>query len=520
MKSERNFFVALGAVGTAAATLVVSGAEAQTRKPNIVIIYADDVGFGDLGCNGEPTINTPNINRLASRGVRLTNAHSTSSVSTPSRFGLLTGIYPWRVPGTGIAPGDAAMIITPDRYTMADMMHDAGYVTAAVGKWHLGLGDKRGEQDWNGTITPALSDIGFDYSFIMAATGDRVPCVYIENARVVDLDPNDPIEVSYSTPFEGEPTGKDNPELLTKLRPSHGHDQAIVNGVSRIGYMRGGKSALWIDEQIGERITAKAIEFMQANSNRPFFLYFGTNDIHVPRVPNERFVGKSGMGARGDAILSFDWTVGQVLDALEQMGVADNTIVILSSDNGPVVDDGYADRAEELLGEHRPWGPMHPRGGKYSAFEAGTRVPMVVAWGKRVKMPKGKQGSVSNAPVSHIDLFASLAELTGTAIPEGAAPDSRPMWRAFSGKQSKGADYVVEQNINSALSIMSCGWKYISPSNGSTYNRQTNTEYGNSTSAQLYNLEEDIKEQNNLAEQMPDKTEELKAKLDEIRKAE
>lgn len=214
----------------------------------------------------------------------------------------------------------------------------------------------------------------------MAATGDRVPCVYIEDGRVVGLDPADPIEVSYSKPFEGEPTGRDNPELLTKLRPSHGHDMAIVNGVSRIGWMRGGRSALWVDEEICDRITEKAVDFIRrsAESDKPFFLYFGTNDIHVPRVPNERFAGRSGMGPRGDAILSFDWQVGEIMRALDSLGIADNTLVILSSDNGPVIDDGYEDGAVEMLGDHRPWGEQ--RGGKYSAFEAGTRTPFVVRW--------------------------------------------------------------------------------------------------------------------------------------------
>lgn len=506
---RRFGYAALGLSALAAA-----GCGGAPSRPNVIIIYGDDVGYGDLSCNGDfSTVATPNVERLAAEGVRFTAAHTTSSTSTPARFGLLTGIYPWRVPGTGIAPGDAAMIIKPDYYTLPDMMREAGYTTAAVGKWHLGLGDKRGEQDWNGRITPGLEDIGFDYSFIMAATGDRVPCVYIEDGRVVGLDPADPIEVSYSKPFEGEPTGRDNPELLTKLRPSHGHDMAIVNGVSRIGWMRGGRSALWVDEEICDRITEKAVDFIRrsAESDKPFFLYFGTNDIHVPRVPNERFAGRSGMGPRGDAILSFDWQVGEIMRALDSLGIADNTLVILSSDNGPVIDDGYEDGAVEMLGDHRPWGEQ--RGGKYSAFEAGTRTPFVVRW------PDGgvRAGCVSDALMSHIDLFASLAELVGVEIPEGAARDSRPALRRLLGRDRSDREWVVEQSTMGAVGIVRDGWKYIAPTRGPRYDRNVDIELGNDTIPQLYDLRNDPGERHNVAAEHPDMVRQMKACLDSVK---
>ena len=322
---KRTPLLSLGIAGLGAAALPTS-AQAQAPRteqdrPNVIVILADDLGFGDISCNGSRTIATPNIDRIAAEGIRFTNAHTTSSTSTPARFGLLTGIYPWRVPGTGIAPGDAGMIIRPGTPTLASTLRDAGYTTGAVGKWHLGLGES-GRQDWNGHITPGLEEIGFDYSFIMAATGDRVPCVYIENQRVYNYDPEAPISVSYKENFPGEPTGRDNPELLM-LHPSHGHDMSIVNGISRIGYMKGGGKALWKDEEIADVITGKAVEFIEKNRERPFFLYFGTNDIHVPRVPHKRFAGRSGMGARGDAILSFDWSVGRIARVLDSLGIAD-----------------------------------------------------------------------------------------------------------------------------------------------------------------------------------------------------
>src|SRR5690606_16648767 len=220
-------------------------------------------------------------------------------------------------------------------------------------------------------------EIGFDYAFLIPATGDRVPCVYVENHQVVGLDAADPIEVSYKEEIGDEPTGAENPELL-KMHPSHGHDMTIVNGISRIGYMTGGTAARWIDEDMADLITARATRFIENHRHQPFFLFFSTHDIHVPRVPHSRFAGKSGMGPRGDVILQLDWSVGAILEALERTRLSENTIVIFTSDNGPVVDDGYRDKAVELLGDHKPSGPM--RGGKYSAFEAGTRVPFIVRW--------------------------------------------------------------------------------------------------------------------------------------------
>ncbi len=480
--------------------------KAPSAKPNVIIIYSDDVGYGDLSCYGTTQISTPNIDKLASEGVRFTNAHSTSATSTPSRYGLLTGEYPWRKEGTGIAAGDAAMIVKPEQYTMADMMKTAGYATAAVGKWHLGLGAEQGKQNWNGEVSPTPSDIGFDYSYILAATGDRVPCVYFENGKVVNLDPNDPIEVSYTTPFKGEPTGKNNPELL-RVMYDHGHDQAIVNGIPRIGYMKGGKSALWIDEEIADNITAHAVDFIAKNKSNPFFLYFGTNDIHVPRVPHERFAGKSGMGPRGDAILSLDWTVGKIMHTLDSLGLTNNTLIIFSSDNGPVVNDGYVDQSVELLGSHKPWGVW--RGGKYSAFEAGTRVPMIVRCGKHIK------STTSNALFSHVDIFASLATMLNEKLPTGVAPDSRNALSALLGKDKKGRDYVVEQNLNGTLSILSGDWKYISPSDGPTMIKETNTELGNLPQPQLYNLQQDSSERNNLCDEELEKLDLLKNILTE-----
>lgn len=482
----------------------------QYSKPNVVFIYADDIGFGDLSCNGAKTIKTPNVEMLAKQGVRFTNMHSSAATCTPSRYALLTGEYAWRKQGTGIAAGNAGSIIRPERFTLADVFKSAGYQTGVVGKWHLGLGDKTGSQDWNGHITPGPSDIGFDFSFILAATGDRVPCVYVENEHIVNLDPKDPVFVDYEKNFDGEPTGKLNPELL-KMHPSHGHDMSIVNGISRIGFMKGGKSALWKDEEIGDRITAKALSFIEKNKAKPFFLYFATQDAHVPRVPHPRFVGKSGMGPRGDAVIEFDWSVGEVLKTLKRLGIEKNTIVILSSDNGPVVDDGYKDQAVELLGDHKPAGVF--RGGKYSSFEGGTRVPGILSWPGTVKP------GVSDKLLCQIDMLASLADLLKVRIPTDAAPDSQNHLSAWLNNGGKGRESLVLQNVQNNLSIENGKWKYIPPGQGPAYGKETNTEYGNLDKDQLYDLSVDFGEKNNVALKNPKVVNELREKLEKIKTA-
>lgn len=485
----------------------------QSNQPNVIFIYADDIGYGDLCCYGYGKVPTPNVEKLAQAGILFTNAHATAATSTPSRYAMLTGEYAWRKEGTGVAAGNAGMIIRPDRFTIADMFKESGYKTGVVGKWHLGLGDKTAEQDWNSKLDMGPSDIGFEYSYIMAATGDRVPCVWVENEKVVNLDPNDPIYVSYKENFVGEPTGKENPELLYKQKPSHGHDMSIVNGISRIGYMKGGKSALWTDENIADSITTKALNFIETNKENPFFLYLATNDIHVPRVPHPRFAGKSGLGPRGDALLEFDWTVGEVMKKLKELGIDKNTIILLSSDNGPVVDDGYQDNAVELLGEHKPSGAF--RGGKYSAFEAGTRVPFIVCWPETVT-PK-----TTDALTSQIDWFASLATLLDFELPENAAPDSRNEIETILGINDKNRDFVVEQASNLTLSVIKGDWKYIEPNNGpAIIPWGVNIESGNLKTPQLYNIKNDKGENINIADQHPDKIKEFQDMLILIRNSE
>jgi arylsulfatase A-like enzyme len=488
------------------APLWASAAPAPAAKPrNIVLIYADDLGWGDLSCYGATRVKTPHLDRLAAQGLRFTDAHSPSATCTPSRYAMLTGEYAWRRRGTGVLPGDAKLIIEPGRPTLASMLREAGYTTAVVGKWHLGLGPGPGLTDWNGEVKPGPLEVGFDYCFVMPATGDRVPCVYVEDHRVVGLDPKDPIRVRFDKPLGDEPTGKSHPELL-KVRPSHGHDMTVVNGISRIGYMSGGKAARWKDEDMADDFTRQAVAFIERNRSRPFFLYFSTHDVHVPRVPHPRFAGRTDMGPRGDAIVELDWCAGEILAAIERHGLTEDTLVIVSSDNGPVVDDGYKDDAAERLGGHKPAGLW--RGGKYSNFEGGTRVPFIVRWPRRVKP------GVSSALLCHVDLMASFAAFTGRTLPANAAPDSSNVLPALLGESNAGRDHLVEHA--SVLSLRRGPWKLIPAGKGPKLNRNTNSETGNDPQPQLYDLASDPGETRNVTAEHPEKVRELTELLEKI----
>ena len=505
-----SLLASLAACNSATAETVQKNSTQDPKKPNVIVILADDLGYGDLKCYGAKNVETPHVDKLASEGIRFTNAHTVAATSTPSRYSLLTGEYAWRRPDTDIAAGDVKMIIRPEQYTMADMFKSAGYATAAIGKWHLGLGDKTGGQDWNAPLPATLGDLGFDYHYIMAATADRVPCVFIENGKVANYDPSDPIEVSYTKNFPGEPTGKDNPELLYNLHPSNGHDMSIVNGISRIGFMKGGGKALWKDENIADSIAVHAIDFIKQHKDEPFFMYFATNDVHVPRFPHDRFRGKNPMGLRGDAIAQFDWTVGQLMETLDQLGLTENTLIILSSDNGPVVDDGYKDKAEELLNGHTPSGPW--RGNKYSAFEGGTAVPVIVRWPQKIK----KTGD-SDVLMSQIDWLASLGALINARLPKGSAPDSYDRLGNLIGTDKTDRPWIVEQSMNHTLSVRTKDWKYIEPNDDpTTFMKAEKIETGNLNVPQLYEMEK-VSEQENVAEKYPKKVFELQTILRQVR---
>jgi len=475
----------------------------ETEFPNIIIIYADDLGYGDPGAYGGKAIKTPNMDRLAGEGIRFTRGYASSATCTPSRYALLTGTYPWRNKEARILPGSASLIIDTSLITIPKMLKEQGYVTAIVGKWHLGLGV--GDIDWNKHISPGPNEVGFDYSYILAATQDRVPTVYIENGNVVGLDPDDPIEVSYRHPFPGEITGKDHPELL-KMKLSQGHDGTIVNGISRIGHMKGGEQARWIDEYMADTFLIKAQDFIRAHKDRPLFLYYAMQQPHVPRTPNPEFVGKTELGPRGDVIAEADWCIGELMKTLEGQGLRKNTLIILSSDNGPVLDDGYQDGAFEKNGNHKPWGPL--RGGKYSLYEAGTRVPFVTYW------PGHIRPGVSQAMVSQVDLLNSLAELTGS---RERTTDGKDLLEVLLGKSDEGRDVMVFDAMGKT-GFRKDEWVMIPPYPGPAFAEDVQIELGNSDSYQLYNLKDDPGQKNNLAGEEKEKLKEMTKEYKKITK--
>lgn len=478
---------------------------AQPEKPNVIIIYADDLGYGDLSCYGAKKIQSPNLDQLAAEGIRFTNGHSTAATCTPSRYSLLTGIYPWRA-GAAVLPGDAALIIPTNKPTLATVFKNAGYTTAMIGKWHLGLGTAV-QKNWNEDIKPGPLELGFDESYIFPATADRVPTVFLDGHKIAGLEPGDPIAVDYQKKIGNEPTGLENPELLKmKASPNHGHNNTITNGIGRIGWMTGGKTARWTDEEISTTFLFKAQQFIEKNATKPFFLFFSLTEPHVPRMPATMFKGKSGLGFRGDAILQIDWTVGEIRKQLKNLKIDTNTIIIFSSDNGPVLDDGYEDGAVTMLNGHTPAGLL--RGGKYSAFEAGTRVPFIVSWPKIIK------AGVSDALVSQIDFLASFRSLFNQPGKSDEL-DSENILPALLGNSKTGRKIFVAQG--GALSVIKGNWKYIEPRNGPALLALTNIESGNSAEPQLYDLKTDLAEKNNLAVKYPDKVKELKALLNFIK---
>lgn len=512
----------------------------SSQSPNIIIIYADDVGYGDISAYGSEKIETPHIDRLAERGVRFINAYSSSAMCTPSRYSLLTGRYAFRLENAGILSAEDPLLIDPDSPTLPKILRKAGYTTSVVGKWHLGLGKAGHPIDWNGQIAPGPLEVGFDKSFIVPVTNDRVPTVYIKNHRVYQLDPeDDSLRVAY--PKEGHhdyqeehfgeeseaasevpqplvgnlPSGHTHPESL-RYQADAQHSGTIVNGISRIGYMAGGQSAWWDDEQMTSVLLDRSRQFIDAHKNDPFFLYLALTENHVPRLPNSQFKGSSGTGLRGDAVVELDWVVGQVIDKLEQMNIRGETMIIFTSDNGPVFYDGYQDGALTDHNGHDPSGPFS--GGKYVAYEGGTRMPMIVSWPQ-----EAREGVVSDAMVSQVDLLASLAEAGGADIPEFYRHDSKNLLSVLLGEKQQGREHFVQQSSD-GLAIRKGNWKYIPAGERSAwaYNRhgRGNTPLNTEpllNKPYLFNLEEDTAESRNLMEKYPEKADSLAEMLETIK---
>ncbi len=479
--------------------------------PNIIVIMADDLGYGDVSCYGATALTTPHIDRLAAQGLRFTSGYCSASTCTPTRFSLLTGTYAFRVSGTGIAPPNSPAIIKPGTTTLASLLQDAGYATAVVGKWHLGLGGPQGP-DWNGDLNPGPLEIGFDTCFLLPTTNDRVPQVYVQDHRVPNLDPADPLWVGDKKPSADHPTGLTHRDTL-KMDWSHGHNATIHNGISRIGFYTGGHAARFRDEDLADKWVERSVAFIEQHRTEPFFLFFASHDIHVPRMPHERFQGKTSLGFRGDAIVQLDWCVGQLMDTLQRLELDKRTLVVFCSDNGPVLDDGYRDGAVEKIGTHRAAGPYS--GGKYSVYEGGTRTPLITRWIGRIEPGQSDQ------VVCTIDLAASLAALVGQPLPEDACLDSFNLLGALLGQNgAQGRNHLVQQNNgnNGTYALRSGRWKLHRHDSKSARNVVVEQQLANTPVSryQLFDLQADPAERNNVIEQYPDVAQRLQDQLEQI----
>lgn len=489
--------------------LLPSSTLAET--PNVIVIMADDLGYGDLSCYGATSLKTPHIDQLAADGLRFRSGYCSASTCTPTRYSLLTGTYAFRGKRTGIAPPNAPAIIKPGTETVASILKRAGYATAVIGKWHLGLGGEGGP-DWNGNLKPGPLEIGFDTCFLLPTTNDRVPQVYVHDHRVPNLDPADPLWVGNKKPSPDHPTGLTHRDTL-KMDWSHGHNATIHNGISRIGFYTGGHAARFRDEDLADKWVEQSVEFIEQHQDKPFFLFFSSHDIHVPRMPHERFHGKTPLGFRGDAIVQLDWCVGELMKTLDRLELADNTLVIFCSDNGPVLDDGYKDGAVEKIGTHRAAGPYS--GGKYSVYEGGTRTPFITRWKGRVKP------GVSDEMVCTIDLAASLASLTGQTLPEDGCRDSFDVIDALLGRDgAQGRDHLVQQNNgnNGTYALREGDWKLHRYDRKSARNVVVETQLANRKVPryQLFNLADDPAEKKNVANAHPEVASRLTERLTQI----
>ena len=487
------------------------GIHAMASKPNVIVIMADDLGFGDIGCYGAKPKNlkTPHIDQLAKEGLRFTSGYCSASTCTPTRYSFLTGNYAFRRAGTGIAPPNGPSIIQPGEKTIGDLLKRAGYKTAVIGKWHLGLGAPGKGPDWNGELKPGPREIGFDYNFLLPTTNDRVPQVYVENSRVLNLDPSDPLWVGMKKPSEDHPTGITHRHTL-KMDWSHGHNSTIHNGISRIGFYTGGHSARFRDEDLADKWVEKSEEWIKDNKKDPFFLFFASHDLHVPRIPHERFKGKSGLSYRGDVIVQLDWCVGEIVRILREQGLEKNTMIVFCSDNGPVGDDGYKDGALEFMGDHKPAGPY--KGGKYSIFEGGTRTPFITWWPGTIKP------GVSDEVVCTIDLTTSLASHLGLSLPEESYIDSLDVMDALLGKEgAKGRDHLIQQDNGGKgnFGFRKGKWKLLRHAKKMARNVKVEEKLAseNVDRLMLVDLEKDPGERVNLAQSNPEMTEKLNSEL-------
>ncbi|CAA6692125.1 MULTISPECIES: arylsulfatase [unclassified Lentimonas] len=481
----------------------------SSSNPNIILIFADDLGYGDLSCYGATKIQTPNIDALAAEGKTFTDAHSSSAVCTPSRYGLLTGQYPFRANGgkgvwkpTGL---DTALIINTETLTLADVLNRQGYATAAFGKWHLGF--KTGKNDWQEPLRPGPQDLGFDYYFGMPVVNSAPPYAYVENDHFYGSDPNDPL-INVGRAGTGS-------HPLSKLPKEAGHRTP--------NFYKGQTKAyeLFDDYEVGTKLTEKAVDWMESrDQGKPFFVYFAATQVHHPFTPAKRFQGTSQAGLYGDFAHELDWIVGELRSSLEKMGVADNTLIIFTSDNGGMFNTGGIAAAK--LG-HKINGDL--LGSKFGVWEGGHRVPFIAWWPGQIEA-----GTTSDQMLSNVDLLATFAAVGGSELSEAEQQDSINMLPALTGNPDKPlrTEMIVTPNKPSNMALRRGQWMYI-PAKGDggfagnvAATKLVNTpnsdiENGkikkDAPRAQLYDLEADVNQTQNVFNQNPEVAQQMAADL-------
>lgn len=433
-------------VGVVSSGLTYAQAQSISEKPNVVIIYTDDVGYGDLGCYGATKVRTPNIDRLAESGCLFTDAHSASAVSTPSRYCLITGEYAFRKDIYGPIGYQTPLLIDSDQTTIADVMKISGYSTALIGKWHLGLGIDK--PDWNSKLSPGPLELGFDYFFGIPTVSSHPPFFYVENHFVYGYDQADPVVLGVKAKTK---------EFPEKFDLSH------VGGATKA-------HQLFDDEKHGTELTGRAVDWIKKNKDRPFFLLYCTPHIHHPFTPDPKFRGTSDAGRYGDYLHELDWITGEIIKTLDELGITNNTLLIFTSDNGGMLNQGGQDAWS--MG-HRLNGDL--LGFKFDAWEGGHRVPFIARWPGKIK-----PGSKSSILIANIDLLATMAALTGYELKKGEGPDSYnilPTLISDSSRQIRD-HLVIAPSRPANLTLRKNGWVYISSQGGGGFTAAKPGDHG------------------------------------------
>ncbi|MBA4147584.1 MAG: arylsulfatase [Verrucomicrobia bacterium] len=477
----KHFFRKLALACAILAFILCNQLYAETR-PNIVVILADDLGWGSVGCYGDTRLQTPHIDRLAKEGRLFRNAYATGSVCSPTRYALMTGRYYWRTSMKDglVLPGNGPLHIETNRTTLASVIKSKGYQTAVIGKWHLGLG-ANSKVDWNAPLAPGPRAIGFDYFYGLAANYGNPPNLYIENETLLGVEPGKKIVVG-----------------------SEGDEQEALQVVR-------------IADDVMNKLTDKCVEWIGKNKKTPFFLYYAPIAVHEPITPAAKFTG-SPFGKYGDFIHELDWSVGEILKALDQYKLADNTLVIFTSDNGGVAHLNNPSAGAAMKAGLAINGPF--KGGKHDIYEGGLRAPFLVRWPGRVAA-----GSVCDDIVSMSDLVATTSSILKASLPKEYSEDSVDVSGSFFGKGKPARDVIVLQDSTSTYAVRQGKWKLIERENPSALqprseqhrNKLMQRRKGAPTEDELFNLELDPSESKNVAPAHPEIVKRLRVLLSETR---